>query len=498
MQIAYQKHAALRAEEISLSFGGFLALDSVDICLQPGRVHAITGENGAGKSSLAKVLSGIYQAHSGRVILGEELVDFASPRAALSRGVALIHQEPLPFPDLSITENIFCGSLPMSSGLVDWKTAHAKAGELMQICGLTLDPKQKATRLSIADQQLLELAAALAHDAKYLIFDETTASLTPQETEKLFGVIRTLTARGCAIAIVTHHLEQVFEIADEVTILRDGKFVRHCAISEITRDEMIRQMVGRDLDLEHPNRASVSGEVALKVHNLSADGVRQISFEIRAGEIYGLSGLVGSGRTEVVRAIFGLSQVYSGTMTLFGKDFLPNSPIDAIHSGVALVPEDRRQDALFSGRSILENTTSASIEQFASKFGTIDKSRERKETENLLEKLKTAMRGIDQPAESLSGGNQQKLILTRWLMNDPKLLILDEPTRGIDIGTKVDVHRLLRDLASRGIATLVVSSDLLEIIALCDRVGVMHGGELVGALVGDAITEEAIMELAAR
>lgn len=487
----------LACKGINLSFAGFQVLKDIEFALQPGKIHAITGENGAGKSSLAKVLAGVYRQDSGHVILGDETLKLASPKDAQKRGVCLIHQEPLPFDELTIAENVLCGNLPRHLGLVDWKATRKQSQDILQQLGLTLDPARKAEGLSIADQQLLELAAALALDAKYLIFDETTAPLTPHETANLFTVIRSLAGQGCAIGIVSHHMNEVFEISDEITILRDGEKVAHLQTSETTPAEVIRLMVGRDFDASLTHDRKPQTETALEVVNLSGPGFQDVSFAVRRGEIFGLAGLVGAGRSEVTRSIFGIAPVHQGSVLLENQPLKPEATSKTIASGVALVPEDRRASGLFLNRPIRENVSVTVLKSFLSRLKLIDQNHESTQTNALLQTLKTAMRSVEQPVANLSGGNQQKVVLGRWLMTNPKVLILDEPTRGVDIGAKSDVHAQIQELAATGVAVLVVSSDLPEIIALCDRVGVMRKGRYVGTLDRTDLSEESIMGLAA-
>lgn len=488
---------ALTCEGVCLSFAGFPILREIDFALQPGRIHAITGENGAGKSSLAKVLSGIYRADSGMIRQGPIPIHLSNPKTAQDLGIYLIHQEPLPFEELSILENIFCGHLPTRRGMVDWTSARRIAGLILDRLGLKLDLDRKAAGLSIADQQMLELAAALSQNARYLIFDETTAPLTPVETENLFRVIRALVAENCAIGIVSHHMHEVFEISDEITVLRDGVKVAHLDTAQSNPTEVIHLMVGREFEASHHRSDQVASEVALQVHDLCGPGFESVSFEVRCGEVFGLVGLVGAGRTEVLRSIFGTAPIHAGEMVLEGQAYRPRDSADAIRSGLALVPEDRRISGLFSNRTVRENTTIVSLKQFLNRFKFIDHSAERSASEKVLGTLKTAMRSVEQPVSELSGGNQQKVILGRWLFNSPRLLILDEPTRGVDIGAKADVHRQIQALSEQGVSILVVSSDLPEVIALCHRVGVMRKGRLVGTLQHDQLSEEKIMEMAA-
>jgi rhamnose transport system ATP-binding protein len=488
---------ALSCEGVNLSFAGFQVLKDVSFCLQPGRIHAITGENGAGKSSLAKILAGIYHADSGSVLLGDEQLRLNSPKAAQHAGISLIHQEPLPFEELTVAESILAGNLPTRYGLVDWPAVRQKAKDTLEGLGISLDVTRKAEGLSIADQQLLELACAMALDARYLIFDETTAPLTPNETENLFKVIRRLAAEGCAIGIVTHHMHEVFEIADEITVLRDGETVAHLETSESSPSEVIHLMVGREFEARSGTDRTTGDETVLEVADLSGPGFQEVSFEVRRGEIFGLAGLVGAGRSEVTRSIFGIAPIFSGQVLLESDPLSPEATNQAMKRGLALVPEDRRASGLFPGRPVRENASVTTLAKHLSRFRLINQKSETTDAQAVLKTLNTSMRNTEQPVADLSGGNQQKVVLGRWLMSRPKVLILDEPTRGVDIGAKADVHDQIEKLASQGVSILLVSSDLPEVMALCDRVGIMRRGRLVGTLERDELTEERIMEHAA-
>ena len=486
----------LTALGISLSFGEFQVLRSVNFQLKPGRIHAITGENGAGKSSLGKIIAGLYKPTTGTVALDGHPLHLNSPREGLAHGIALIHQEPLTFPDLSIAENILAGNLPVRGGRVDWNEANRKSAELLSQLGSLLDVKQTAGTLSIADQQLLELAAALAHDAKVWIFDETTAPLTPTEAEGLFKIMRTLRDKGCCIAFVSHHLDEVFGIADEITVLRGGELVAHLQTSDTTKTEVVRHMVGRSIDpTEHTYREPAT-EVALAIGDLSGPGFQNVSFCVRKGEIFGISGLIGAGRTEVARALFGITKSTQGAAELFGKPYSPSSPKEAIDFGVQLVPEDRRGAGLMIERSILDNASLVQVKTFANSLGLINLKSQQSAIFPILEQLKTAMRSTQQPVGQLSGGNQQKVVLTKSLLKTPRLIIFDEPTRGVDIGAKFDVHQLIRDLADSGVAIILISSDLPEVLNLSDRIGVMRRGTIVGTLARAEATQEKIIALA--
>ncbi len=486
----------LTALGISLSFGEFQVLNSVDFHLKPGQIHAITGENGAGKSSLGKVIAGLYKPNSGSQLLDGTPLQLNSPRDGLAHGIALIHQEPLTFPDLSIAENILAGNLPKRKGRIDWPEAHRKSFELLAQLGSTLDVKQTAGTLSIADQQLLELAAALAHDAKVWIFDETTAPLTPTEASGLFKIMRALRDQGCCIAFVSHHLDEVFGIADEITVLRGGELVAHLQTSETTQAEVVQHMVGRTIDPSQHTYREIPAEVAFKADNLSGPGFQNVSFQVRKGEIFGIAGLVGAGRTEVARALFGITASTAGAAELCGKQYSPKSPKEAIDQGVQLVPEDRRGAGLMLDRSILDNASLVQLKSFANGAGFLNPKSQQTAINPILEQLKTAMRSTGQPVGQLSGGNQQKVVLTKSLLKTPRLIIFDEPTRGVDIGAKFDVHQLIRELADSGVTVILISSDLPEVLNLSDRIAVMRRGTIVGTLDRAEATQERIISLA--
>lgn len=481
----------LRAKGITITFGGVDVVSGVDLTLQSGEIHAITGENGAGKSSLAKAIAGVYRSREGTIELEEKLVDFRGPRGALDAGIALIHQEPLTFPDLTVTESIFAGNLIRRGPLVDWKACQKRAAELLNSLGVHLDPRQKTGGLSVAQRQLVELASALAHDAKVWIFDETTAPLTPKEVTELFVVMRRLRDQGCALAIVSHHLHEVFEIADRVTVLRDGQKVAEKLISETTPDEVVRLMVGRELSGERfPSLEA--GSTVLETLNLTGIGFADVSLSVRKGEIVGLAGLVGAGRTELARALFGLTHPKSGAVKLDGQELAIKSPQDAMGAGLALVPEDRIHDGLLQPQSVAVNATLASLRQVSS-LGFIRPSAVDMRADDATRKLNLKRQSIDQPVSELSGGNQQKVVLAKWLMTEPKLLILDEPTRGVDVGAKHEVHKAIHSLAQQGLGVLMISSDLNEILALSHRVLVMRGGRIVAEISRDEATQESIM-----
>lgn len=485
----------LRASGITVTFAGIDVVKEVDIELRFGEIHAITGENGAGKSSLAKAIAGVYRPRTGQIELNGKPLHLRSPREGLAEGIALIHQEPHTFPDLDVTENIFAGHLPMKGPLVDWPEARSEAASLLERLQAGLDPKAGVGGLSVAQQQRVEIASALSHDAKVWIFDETTAPLTPKEVEELFAIMRTLRDQGCALAMVTHRLHEIFELADRITVLRDGRKVAERLTKESSIEEVIRLMVGRDLEGRLPG-SGVRGEEVLRTEHLSGPGFADVSLNVKAGEIVGLAGLVGAGRTELARVLFGIERPSSGSIQINGSTIDVKSPRQAQSVGIALVPEDRRQDGLLMPQAISFNATLPSLSSL-SPAGMLNHGAQNTATLGYVDRLGLVRRNLDQPVVELSGGNQQKVVLSKWLMTEPKLLILDEPTRGVDVGAKHEVHKAVRQLADDGLAVLMISSDLPEVLSLSDRILVMREGSLVQELDAKDATEESIMSAAA-
>lgn len=483
-----------------MSFSDQEVVKGVDIELKAGEVHAIVGENGAGKSTVAKIFAGVHRPTAGSVLLNGQEIQLQNPRQALAQGIALIHQEPLTFPDLDVAENIFVGHQPLRNQLwgVDWQAMHRNAAVILESIGVKLQANARVGALSVADQQLVELAAALSHRAQVLLMDETTASLTPKEVAELFTVIRQLRQEGRAIAFVSHHLEEIFEIADRISVMRDGEKVAELLPSETSIDELVRLMVGRSVhSAAVRTRSSLGLPNLLKVTNLSVKGrFHAVSFDVHQGEIVGLGGLVGSGRTDVCETLFGIHKPTDGQIELDGRAVTVRNPRSAMRMGMALVPEDRQREGLHAELPISVNTTMTILKSI-SRFGWLNRIREAALTSEFASRLKTVMRSIHQPVRELSGGNQQKIVLAKGLATKPKLLILDEPTRGVDIGAKEAVHTLIRELADQGLGILLVSSDLPELLALSDRIFVMHEGRITGNLVAEQASPEGIMRLAA-
>jgi rhamnose transport system ATP-binding protein len=489
--------ARLVLDKATKSFGAVKALGDGSITLLAGEAHALVGENGAGKSTLVKILGGVYRADSGALSIDGEPTAFNGPADAQAAGVAIIYQEPALFPDLSVAENIFMGRQPLGRGrAIDRRAMERDAREIFASLGVALNPARLARALSVADQQIVEIAKALSFDARVLVMDEPTAALTTVEVLRLFNVISTLRQRGAAVLFISHRLEEVFACCQRVTIMRDGRFVRTAPVGEVTIDDIIRSMVGRDLDALFPKTATTPGEVVLDVDGLSSEGVFSgVSFAVRRGEIVALAGLVGAGRTEVARAIFGIDRRTSGTVRLSGKELRAGDPLAAMAAGMALVPEDRRQQGLVMDMRIDQNIALASLKQL-SRFGLIRRADERRLATTWAKRLQLRFSRLRNTVSTLSGGNQQKVVLAKWLARTPRLLIIDEPTRGIDVGTKAEVHRILDGLVADGMAVLMISSELPEVLGMADRVLVLREGRLTAELTRAEADENTIMRSA--
>jgi rhamnose transport system ATP-binding protein len=461
------------------NFGGVKALVSASLTLHKGEIHALLGENGAGKSTLLKAFAGVHRLDSGQITLNGKEFSQGSTREAREQGIAVIYQEPNLFPDLTLAENVFAGRQPVKGGSVNWKFMNDEAQRLFDQLGVTLNPKTRARGLSIADQQIVEIAKAISTQANVIVMDEPTAALSSKEVARLFTVARTLRDQGCAVVFVSHRLDEVFDLCDRLTIMRDGTTVHTSLIKDMTESEVIRAMVGRDVSELFPKLETTVGEVVLSVQDLARDGqFENISFEVRAGEIVALAGLVGSGRSEVARAIFGVDEHNHGSVSMNGVELANHSPSAAMNAGIALVPEDRRLQGLFMPTSISKNAAVTSLGRIR-KSMLIREKAERALSEQWTMVMQTKFASINDPVERLSGGNQQKVVLAKWLATNPKLLIVDEPTRGIDVGTKSEVHRLLSQKAKDGMAVLMISSELPEVLGMADRVLVMREGHIV-------------------
>ena len=486
----------LSLEHASKAFAAIRALDDVSIELRPGEVHALVGENGAGKSTLVKILGGVHLPDSGVLRIESKEVVLHGPAAARDAGVAIIYQEPIMFPDLTVAENIFIGRQPLRAGRrIDTRVMIARATEIFDRLGVHLDPGRLARGLSIAEQQIVEIAKALSLNARVIVMDEPTAALSAVEVDRLFRVVETLRGSGAAILFISHRLEEVFGLCQRVTVFRDGKLVLARELEGLTAADLVHAMVGRELP-DRVTQEQAIGDTVLAVERLTREGVFvDVSLEVRAGEIVALAGLVGAGRSEVACAIFGIDRYDAGSVKIDGKALRRASPTSAMAAGVGLVPEDRRQQGLVMEMSIGRNITLASLNRLRRGL-LIRAAAERRFARDWAARLQVKYGRISNPMTSLSGGNQQKVVLAKWLGRRPSLLIVDEPTRGIDVGTKGEVHRLLEELAAEGVAILVISSELPEVLRLADRILVMREGRLVSEFARADASEESIVAAA--
>jgi rhamnose transport system ATP-binding protein len=487
----------LSLEHAEKSFGAVHALEDGIVDLYAGEVHGLVGENGAGKSTLVKILAGVHRPDSGRLEIDGEEAIFDNAKQSQEAGIAIIFQEPTLFPDLTVAENIFVGVQPLKRfRRIDGRRMRREAAAVFDQLGVRLDPERVARGLSIADQQLVEIAKALTTNARVIVMDEPTAALTTTEVDRLFGIVETLRSRGNAVLFVSHRLEEIFAICQQVTVMRDGRHILTQPTGELTVPSVIRAMVGRDMDALFPKVAAEQGPVALRVEHLTREGAfTDVSFEVRRGEILALAGLVGAGRTEVARAIFGIDRFDAGSVEVDGRRLRPGSPTLAMAAGIGLVPEDRRQQGLVMDFSIERNVALASLEDVR-RAGVIPRGAERRFAKDWALRLQLKYSRLTSPVWTLSGGNQQKVVLAKWLARKPTVLIVDEPTRGIDVGTKAEVHRLLSELAAQGVAVLMISSELPEVLGMADRILVLFEGNITREFARDDATEDAIMQAA--
>lgn len=485
----------LTLSHASKSFGPVTVIDDVTTHVHAGKVLALLGENGAGKSTLIKMISGVYQPDSGQIIIDGQPTSLPTTKAAEEHGIATIHQELNLVPTMTVAENVMLGRTPRRFGLVNYRELRRRAKAALDLIGVDVALDTPVGQLGIARQQLVEIAKALSMDARVLILDEPTAALTDHEIDHLFAVLEELKAKGVGMIFISHHLDEIARIADSVSVLRDGHFVAEVPASTPQR-ELVRLMVGRDIDEQFPRQASQPGAPLLEVQHLTAAGrFQDVSFSIHAGEVVGMAGLVGAGRTEVVRAIAGADAVDAGTVKIAGKPLRQGDIQAAIRAGVGHVPEDRKSQGLVLGAPVGENIGMATL-QSSAKLGLADRRGQRRRVEDLAGKLRIRMASIDQPVRDLSGGNQQKAVLGKWLMANSKVLLLDEPTRGVDVGAKVEICNLINDITAEGGAVLMVSSELPEILSMSDRILVMSGGRLAGELPAAGTTQDDIMQLA--
>lgn len=503
--MAEQHPYLLEMNNITKTFPGVKALDNVTLKVRPGTVHALMGENGAGKSTLMKCLFGIYHPDAGEIFLNGEKTDIKSSKDALNSGVSMIHQELHPVPQRSVMENIWLGRFPMTGirplRFIDHKKMYKDTIALFEDLNMDIDPNRLVGELSVSKIQSLEIAKAVSFNSRVIVMDEPTSSLTGNEVEQLFAIINKLRARGVAIIYISHKMEEILRISDDVTIMRDGKYIGTWEAKELTIDMIIQRMVGRDLSERFPERTNVPGEVMLKVEGLTSTNpksFKDVSFELRKGEILGVGGLVGAQRTELIEALFGLRSVKSGAIYKDGKPITIKTPIDAKKHKIALLTEERRVTGIFPVLNITENTAIANLGLYKGPMGLLNESKMRDEAKKGVEKFRTKTPSVNQLIRNLSGGNQQKVLLARWLLTNPDILLLDEPTRGIDIGAKFEIYQIIIDLAKQGKSIIMISSEMPELIGMSDRIMVMSEGRATGILDGKEATEQSIMRLAAQ
>ena len=487
----------LEMKNIHKRFPGVYALKNVNFELKAGEVHALLGENGAGKSTLIKVLGGIYKADEGEIFIDGKKTEIDSVFAAQQNGIAIIHQELVLVPYMSVAENIFLGREPKKGALIDKAKMNADTQELLRTYNLNFTPETLVVNLTIAQQQMVEIVKAISFNSRILVMDEPTSSISDKEVEFLFKIMRTLTKKGVGIIYISHKMSELWQICDRVTVMRDGQYVGVNVIKEISKDDLIAQMVGRTLEQYYVRDFLPTGDTVLKVEHLS-DGnmVKDVSFELKKGEILGFAGLVGAGRSEAMQAIFGLTKKYSGKIVLNGKEVHFKSAVQALESGMALVPEDRKLDGLYLIQSVKYNSTIEVLGDFI-KGVYLDAKKENDIAQKYVRMMNTKTPTLEQTIGNLSGGNQQKVMIGRWLATNPSILILDEPTRGVDVGAKAEIYTIMNYLAKQGLSIIMISSELPEIINMSDRVYVMANGKVSGCLNHDEVSQEKIMSLAA-
>ncbi len=486
----------LRLDHVTKTFGPVTVIDDVSVDVLPGRVQVLLGENGAGKSTLIKMMSGIYQPDGGRILIDGNETHLPTVKAAEAHGIATIHQELNLVPQLSVAENIMLGRTPQKLGLVDRSSLRRHASAALERIGLRIPLDRPVGTLGVAKQQLVEIAKALSQQARILILDEPTAALTGTEIDQLFSVVEDLRADQVGMVFISHHLDEIARIGDTVTVLRDGQFVQEVP-ADTPENELIRLMVGRDIEDQFPRRAPEQpGDVLLSVEGLSSEGhFEDVSFEVRAGEVLGIAGLVGAGRTEVLRAVFGADRYDRGTVAVAGDQLPPGDVGAAIEAGLGLVPEDRKAQGLVLEHSVQDNTGLATFRRHA-RAGLVDRAGEKRRADDVTSRLNVRMAGLGQPIRNLSGGNQQKVVFGRWVLADTRILLLDEPTRGVDVGAKVEIYELINAITDNGGAVLMVSSELPEALGMSDRLLVMSAGRATGVLESNTASEDDVMALA--
>ena len=488
------KDYILSLQGISKEFPGVKALDNVSINIERGTIHGLVGENGAGKSTLIKILAGIYQPNAGKVVLDGKDYNFANPIEARKAGVSVVHQEIKLAEPLSVAENMFLGNILMKGKLVDWKGMRARAQEIVDDLGMDIDINAQVSSLTVARKQIVEIMHAINNNSKILVMDEPSAVLTNRELEVMFRIVRQLREKGITIIYISHRLDEVFDLCDNVSVLRDGQHIDTLPIGELTRTKLINMMVGREMGQEYPKVQLPIGEAILKVENLNCGMLKDISFEVKAGEIFGISGLVGAGRTELARAVLGIDKMESGTVTVKGRKVKYRTFSDAIKDGLGLIPEDRKLQGLVQITTVKRNTTMVNPKRIL-KHGIIDSKLEAALATEYSKKLHVATPSIETEVQYLSGGNQQKVVIAKWLFQESEILFLDEPTRGIDVGAKAEIYRLMTEMVKEGKTVIMISSEMPELLGMCDRIMVMHEGRKMGELMAEEATQEKIMAM---
>jgi rhamnose transport system ATP-binding protein len=483
---------------VSKRFGPVEVLTGIDLGLVGGRIHGLAGENGAGKSTIVKILGGVHQPSAGQIWKDGSPIALPSPLAAQRLGIAVVHQHPALFPDLSVAENVFVGRQPLRGGRVDWPAMTRRSRELLASLRMEIDVHVPVKMLSIAERQCIEIAKALSIDARVLVMDEPTSAISAREIDRLFDILRGLRAQGVSILFISHFIDEILGLCDDVTILRSGKRVVSAASSELTPRDTVRYMIGTEPAAFFPKEPAAIGETVLSVRELSGAGfVEDVTFDLRAGEILGFFGLVGAGRTEVAEMLFGITPPGSGDIVIGGRAIRSRSPREAMRLGISLVPEDRHQQGLVLPFSIRANETLPILRRLCGGLGIVNGSREATLARHFAERMRVAATGIEQLTATLSGGNQQKVLLAKWLIPEPKVLILDQPTRGIDVGAKAEIHRIVSRLAAQGMAIILIADDAEEVIAMSDRILAFRSGRIAGEFVRGAFDREAMLLAAA-
>lgn len=486
----------LKLNHISKLYPGVVALDDLNIEFKEGEIHAMVGENGAGKSTMIKTISGAVQPTRGTIEINNHTYEQMTPTLSRQNGIAVIYQEFTLIPVLSASENIFLGEFIMKGMVLDRKEMDKKAEELFNRLHVDIDPSTKVADLTTGYQQIVEIAKAISKDAKILIMDEPSAPLTTSEVEAMFKIVDTLKTQGVTIIYISHRMEEIFRLSDRVSVLRDGKYITTVNTADTSKSELIKLMVGRELSETYPERKNKASETVLSIKKLTGNGVKDVSFDVKRGEVLGLAGLIGAGRTELAQLLFGYEKIISGEIILNGKSIRPKNCIEAIAAGIALVPEDRKRQGLVLEMSIKENTTMPSMKRIST-LAVISSDQEKEMSQSYMDSLRTKAPSIEQKTKNLSGGNQQKVVLAKWLAMDPQVLIFDEPTRGIDVGAKQEIYNIMNELADNGKTILMISSDMEELIGMSDRIVVLCKGRVTGLLEKEEVSQELILSKSA-